>query len=386
MPTNLPPKAKVLMREYQEASSLEERIERLQALISAIPEHKGTEKLRRQLRRTLSKLRLEFEEKRRRKAKSSGKGFAVKKEGAGQIVIVGDTMSGKSSFLSILTNAKPEIGHSPCTTRIPIPGMMNYKGAQIQLVEAPSIFLGAPWLLSVLSLCRNADALILLIDLSRDWNSQLKFIIESLRRVNITLRKPKVRVEIERRSSGGIQVFCSGRFLNCSLNDIVDLIRDYGFNNAVVRIWGDVKLEDVEKYVALNLTYKPSIIIANKCDLRGSGEKFKRLKETLNGIIKVLPFSCIYYEKYVKYVKKEIFDLLGVIRVFTKEVGGEIAEKPLIVPKGTRVIDVARMIHSRLYREFKYAKVWGVSVRFNGQRVGADHVLSDGDIVEIRTK
>ncbi|MCS7384732.1 MAG: TGS domain-containing protein, partial [archaeon GB-1867-097] len=196
----------------------------------------------------------------------------------------------------------------------------------------------------------------------------------------------KVRVEIERRSSGGIQVFCSGRFLNCSLNDIVDLIRDYGFNNAVVRIWGDVKLEDVEKYVALNLTYKPSIIIANKCDLRGSGEKFKRLKETLNGIIKVLPFSCIYYEKYVKYVKKEIFDLLGVIRVFTKEVGGEIAEKPLIVPKGTRVIDVARMIHSRLYREFKYAKVWGVSVRFNGQRVGADHVLSDGDIVEIRTK
>jgi len=85
-------------------------------------------------------------------------------------------------------------------------------------------------------------------------------------------------------------------------------------------------------------------------------------------------------------VKREIFNLLGVIRVYTKEVGGEIASKPLVVPIGTRVIDVAKMIHSRLYKEFKYAKVWGKSVKFNGQRVGADHILFDGDIVEIRTK
>ncbi|RLE53775.1 MAG: GTP-binding protein [Candidatus Methanomethylicota archaeon] len=384
MPANLPPKAKALMREYQEARTLPEKIRILEALISAIPEHKGTEKIRRQLRRRLAQLKLELEERKRKRVKAASGKFAIKKDGAGQVVILGDTKSGKSSLLATLTNAKPKISDSPCTTRMPIPGMMIYEDVQVQLVEAPAIFPEAPWLSQVLSLARNADALILLVDLTRNPLHQLKFMVESLKEARIVLKKPKVRIEIERKSAGGIQIFCTGNFIDCSMDDVKRLLADYGINSAIVKIWGDVSIKEIEEYVGLNVVYKPSLIIANKYDSEIAKSNFEKLSSALKGVVKVIPFSTVD-RRNLDIVKREIFNLLGVIRVYTKEVGGEVARRPLVVPAGTRVIDVAKIIHSRLYKEFKYAKVWGSSVKFAGQRVGANHVLSDGDIVEIRT-
>ncbi|MCS7386042.1 MAG: TGS domain-containing protein [archaeon GB-1867-005] len=373
------------MREYQEARTLPEKIRILEALISAIPAHKGTEKIRRQLRRRLSQLKVELEERKRKRTKATSGKFAIKKDGAGQVVILGDTKSGKSSFLATLTNAKPRISDVPCTTRMPVPGMMIFDGVQVQLVEAPAIFPEAPWLSQVLSLARNADALILLVDLTRNPFHQLKFMVESLRQARIILKRPKVRIDIERKSSGGIQVFCTGNFIDCSLDDVKQLLADYGITSAIVKIWGDVSIKDVEEYIGLNVVYKPSIIIANKYDSEIARVNFDRLSRALKGAVKVIPFSTISKQN-LDVVKREIFSLLGVIRIYTKEVGGEVASKPLVVPVGTRVIDVAKMIHSRLYKEFKYAKVWGSSVKFGGQKVGANHVLADGDVVEIRAR
>lgn len=385
MPANLPPRARALLREYQDARTIPEKIRVLEQLISAIPAHKGTENIRKQLRRRLAELRRELEERKRKRVKSSSGKFAIKKEGAGQVVILGDTKSGKSSFLASLTNAKPKISDSPFTTKIPVPGMMVYEDVQIQLVETPAIFPQAPWLSQVLSLARNADALILLVDLSRNPLSQLKFLVECLRDARISLKKPKVRIDIERRSSGGIQVLSTGKFIDCSLDDIRRLFRDYGINNAVVRIWGDVSLSDLEDYVGLNIVYKPSIIVGNKYDIDVAKKNYLKLRRLLEDKVKIIPFSA-KLKFNDELLKREIFNLLGIIRVYTKEVNGPVADKPLVVPIGTRVIDVAKMIHSRLYKEFKYARVWGKSVKFDGQKVGRNHILHDGDIVEIRTK
>ncbi len=388
MVTNLPPQAKVLMREYQEAKSLPEKISKLEALISAIPEHKGTEKLRRNLKRTLARLKLELEEREKKRAKSSsGLKFSVKKEGAGQILLVGNTMSGKSSILSLLTNAKPKIGFSPFTTKTPTPGMMEYMDVKIQLVEVPAICIGAPWINPALSLCRNADGIIFVVDASsKEAINDLKFIFEKFKASRITLKKPNVRIEIERRSSGGIHVFCMGNLKDCDKDDIVELLRSYGLSNALIKIWGDASLKDVENYIDSSIVYKPSIVIANKMDLEGSHENLKVIEKALKDFIKVIPLSCVNPPKDLSTLKSEIYGLLNVIRIYTKEVGGEVSSKPLVVPKGFRVIDVARLIHSQLYENFSYAKVWGSSVKFNGERVGPDHVLCDGDIVEIRTK
>ncbi|MCS7365698.1 MAG: TGS domain-containing protein [archaeon GB-1867-035] len=385
MPANLPPRARALLREYQDARTIPEKIRVLEQLISAIPTHKGTENIRKQLRRRLAELRRELEERKRKRVKSSSGKFAIKKEGAGQVVILGDTKSGKSSLLASLTNAKPKISDAPFTTKIPIPGMMIYEDVQIQLVEAPALFPQAPWLSQVLSLARNADALILLIDLKRDPIGQLKFLVECLRDARISLKKPRVKIDIERRSSGGIQVLSTGVFIDCSLDDIKKLFRDYGINNAIVRIWGDVTLKDLEDYVGLNIIYKPSIIVANKYDCEVAEKNYLKLRSLLEDKVKIIPFSA-KSKLNDNLLRREIFNLLGIIRVYTKEVNGPIAEKPLVVPYGTRVIDIAKMIHSRLYKEFKYARVWGDSVKFDGQKVGRNHVLHDGDVVEIRTK
>lgn len=385
MPANLPPRARALLREYQDARTLQEKIRVLEQLISAIPTHKGTENIRKQLRRRLAELKRELEERKRKRVKSSSGKFAIRKEGAGQVVILGDAKSGKSSLLASLTNAKPKISDVPFTTKSPIPGMMIYEDVQIQLVEVPALFPQAPWLSQALSLARNADAIILLIDLTRNPTSQLKFLVECLRDARISLKRPKVRIDIERRSSGGIRVLSTGNFIDCSLDDIKVLFRDYGISNVVVRIWGDVTLKDLEEYLGLSIVYKPSVIVANKYDNELAEKNYLKIKTLLEDRAKIIPFS-VKSRFNDLVLRREIFNLLGVIRVYTKEVGGPIAKKPLVVPIGTRVIDVARMIHSRLYKEFKYARVWGKSVKFNGQKVGRNHVLRDGDIVEVRTK
>lgn len=388
MVTNLPPQAKVLMREYQEARSLPEKISKLEALISVIPEHKGTEKLRRNLKRTLARLKLELEERERKRAKSSsGLKFSVKKEGAGQIVLVGNTMSGKSSILSLLTNAKPQISHSPFTTKLPIPGMMDYMDVKVQLVEVPAICDSAPWINSALSLCRNADGVIFVVDASSGSAvDDLKFIFEKFKSSKITLKKPNVRVEVERRSSGGIQIFCMGSLRDCDRDDVVELLRTYGLNNAFIKIWGDASLSDIENYIDSNIVYKPSLVIANKMDIEGADRNFKIIEKALSGFIKVIPFSCVNPPSDLSILKSEIYGLLNVIRIYTRGSRGEVSSKPLVVPKGFRIIDVAKLIHSQLYENFSYARVWGSSVKFNGERVGLDHVLNDGDIVEIRIK
>ncbi|UCH03330.1 MAG: 50S ribosome-binding GTPase, partial [Candidatus Bathyarchaeota archaeon] len=157
MPTNLPPQCGELEKEYLAAKTLQEKIIALQKYLSAIPKHKGTQRLRSRLKTKLSKLRMEAEIQKSGKTASSFRGkFAIKKEGAAQIIILGVTSSGKSSLLTALTNAKPKILNQPMTTTMPIPGMMVVDDVQIQLVEAPALFQraseGVGWGSKVLSL------------------------------------------------------------------------------------------------------------------------------------------------------------------------------------------------------------------------------------------
>lgn len=217
MPTNLPPQCTELERKYLEAKTLQERIAALQEYHVAIPKHKGTERLRKQVKTKL-KLRMELEGKKDGRASSSASGkFAIKKEGTAQIVMLGPTGSGKSSLLSTLTKVAPKILDQPFTTTEPIPGMTSFEDIQIQLIEVPAIFEGASagfgWGFKVLSLARNADGLILLVDLSRDDPSvQLEMMIKELNNANIIVTERRGRVEIKRKENGGIQVVCFGEF------------------------------------------------------------------------------------------------------------------------------------------------------------------------------
>lgn len=385
MPTNLPPQCTELERKYLEAKTLQERIAALQEYHAAIPKHKGTERLRKQVKTKLAKLRMELEGKKDGRGSSSASGrFAIKKEGAAQVVILGPTGSGKSSLLSALTKATPKILDQPFTTTEPIPGMTSFEDIQIQLIEAPAIFEGASagvsWGFKVLSLARNADGLILLVDLSRDDPSaQLEMIIKELNNANIIVTERRGRVEIERKENGGIQVVCFGKFDGTS-DDVKSTLKDMEIMHAVVKIYGEAQLGDVVSSITRKTLYKPTIVVANKCDADLAGQKFNSLRKEFDEMT-VIGIS-VKMRKDVDEISERIFESLKIMRVYTKRISQKPSEKPIIMRIESTVGDIAKTVHSTFYEGFKYAKVWG-STKYPGERVGMNYVLKDKDIIEL---
>lgn len=138
MPTNLPPEALEAEQRYRAAKSVAEKIATLEEFISLIPKHKGTDKLRADLRRRLSKLKAEATQARKKVSKRDS-AFHIEKEGAGQAVIIGPANVGKSALVATLTNATPEVSPAPYTTWEPTPGMMPIENIQVQLVDTPPL-------------------------------------------------------------------------------------------------------------------------------------------------------------------------------------------------------------------------------------------------------
>lgn len=388
MVTNLPAEAKAKWAEVVAARSPEEKIRLMREFLSLVPKHKGTSRLVASIKRRIAELERELERSRTRR-RGGGAGFAIPKEGAGQIVILGPTNVGRSSLLAAVTNAKPEISSIPFTTQRPIPGMLRYEDIQFQLVEAPAIVEGAAEGkmngLQILSLARNADGLIIMVDLSTDPVSQFHMVRSELDEVGILIEKPEGEVEIVRRSHGaGIQIIGGGTLVGCAYEDVRNLLESYKITSAVLRISGKVTLDDIENAIFSNIVYKPTIVVANKLDIEGAKDKLLLLEREVRRFkVPLIAVSCVSGEG-LKSLGENIFRVLGIIRVYTKEPSSkDPSEKPLVVKSGTSVIEVARRLHSEIYKNFKYARIWGPSAKYPGERVGPAHILMDGDIIEI---
>ncbi len=388
MPANLPAEAKAKLAKYSEARTIEEKIRALEEFISSVPKHKGTENLMLWARRRLAELREELELRKRKKVGGGGPQFFVEKGGVAQVVLLGPPNVGKSSILARLTNAKPEISPYPFTTKTPVPGMLVYEDVQIQLVDTPPLNLvdtDSSLNNRVLGLARNADAIILvfsvdLVDLEDVVRRTLDLLED--RGIVVTRLKGVVRV---RKSRGveGVKVVGPGRLLGFTVDDLAKLLASYRIYNAVVEVEGDVTLDDVESAIITSKVYKPAIVLVNKIDLVDEpGGVLKRLSNIIPGDVPIVPVSA---ERGLglETVGRMVFEKLDLIRVYTKSPNKEPDPKPLVVRRGVTVIEVAEMVHARLAKNFKYARVWGKSVKYPGQRVGGDHVLEDGDVVEI---
>jgi len=389
MVTNLPAEAKAKWAEVVACRSIPEKIRLMREFISLVPKHKGTSNLLANVRRRIAILERELERQKSRKRGGYG-GFSVPKEGAGQIIILGPTNAGRSSLLTSLTSAKAQVSPVYFMTKKPIVGMMPYQDIQFQLVEAPALVKGAsegrmngP---QILGLARNADGLILMVDLSTDPVGDFVMLRSELENAGIMIEKPEGEVEVIRRSSGaGLQVVGTGSFVDCTLEDVRRLLSSYRINSALIRIRGKVTLETLEESLFSSLVYKPTILIANKTDVEEAGENLAKLKEFMtNTKIPLIPVSCRNREGLGK-IGDYIFQMLRIIRVYPKEPGEKKpSPRPLVINEGATVIEAARRLHSKLYKEFRHARIWGPSAKYPGQRVGASHVLKDGDVIEIR--
>ncbi len=391
MPTNLPVVAKKKWNEASLARTPQEKLEKLEEFLSLIPKHKGTEKLRAQVKRQISTLRKELEEKKRRRTGRGGPRFFLEKEGAAQIIILGPTKVGRSSLLTSVTNAKAEVSGYPYTTREPIPGMLQFEDLQFQLVEAPALIEGAADSgsggMQTLGLARNADGLILMVDLAEDASRQLMLILKELEKARILTQKPRARIEIERKHVGaGLRIITFGRLIDCSLRDVEDLLKGYRILDATVKILGEATLDDVEDAIFESTLYRPAIIVANKSDMPEAEKSLHLLKRFVGSQLPIVPVSCQTGAGLDK-LGLEIFGALDIIRIYTKEPNDkEPSSNPFILKRGSTVADLAKQIHSDFIERFAYARVWAKRLAFSPQKVGPSIVLEDKDVVELHTR
>jgi ribosome-interacting GTPase 1 len=391
VPANLPPEAKAKLARYSEAKTIEEKIRALEEFLSVAPKHKGAENLLLWARRRLAELREELEvERRKRKRAGGGPRIFFEKEGAGQLVVIGPPNTGKSLLVHKLTGARTRVAEYPFSTVQPQPGMLRYQDIYFQLIDTPPLTREAPqYVTRVAGLARNADALIVVVSLEDDPVEQYEMVRELLADHGVLIEKPRATVRVERGGATGIEVVVRGRIVDGTVSDVEKLLTSYRIYRARVIIEGEATLDDVEMAIFRSTVWKPTIVLANKVDLPGARKAYEKIYSYLASrrekSVWLLPVSAATGFNLAK-VGELIFRRLNIVRVYTKQPNGEPSRTPLVLPRGSTVLDVARKIHSDLAEYFLYARVWGPSARYPGERVGPDHVVEDGDIVEIHAR
>ena len=386
MVTNLPHEAKAKWNEVTQTRNPEERLRLMGEFMSLVPKHKGTDRMCARVKRQMAQLRQEIEDKKKAAKRRSAPSYFIEKAGATQVAVVGLTNAGRSSLLRAVTNSQVEVAPWPFATRVPTPGMLPYKDIQFQLVEAPPVVEGSSAGradgFQVLSLARNADGIIVVVDLADDPGGSLLAVLRELEASRILTVEPKGEVELTRRGHGSdIQFIWDGTLEECTTDDVIKLLKEYKIRSALLRIRGRVTLDVVEDAIFGNAVYRPTLVVANKLDLAVEGA-VESVRASAGGL-EVLALSMEGGEGLRELLGSRLFELLGVVRVYTKQPGKNAAVEPIVARQGLTVGDLAKTIHSDFYKRFKYAKVWGPSAKFESERVGLDHVLADGDVVQL---
>jgi hypothetical protein len=393
MPTNLPPEAMDKWEEVEAAHGQKEKMEKMQEFLKYVPQHKGTMKLRGEIKKKIAIIRDDLENKRRKGTgkSSGGPKLFVEKQGSAQIALIGMTNVGKSCLMTATTNSKVVVTPTPYSTHEPVPGIMNYSDVQFQIVEAPAVMKGSANGRAAghvtLGLARNADGVILMVDLSSDPIEQLELVLSELEKSRVLVYKPSGSVDIERRNAGAaLRIILVGKLLDCSMKDVEDLLRSYKINDAIVKISGNIGLDDVEDAIFETTTYKPAVIVANKLDLDGAAANLRILKKYVSGKLPVIAMSC-EQKTGINELGKALLESLKVIRIYTKEPGSnEETGHPFVMKHGATINDLAKNIHKEFIQNFMFAMVWAKRLPFSPKKVGLNFILEDGDVVEIHTR
>ena len=363
--------------------TIEEEIKNIEDEIRKTPYNKATSHHIGRLKAKLARLRDELQKRATAKSAGKGKGYGVKKSGDATVIMVGFPSVGKSTLLNILTGTSAEVAAYDFTTLEVIPGTLLYKGAQIQFLDVPGLIQGAATGRGhgkeVISVMRNADLILIIVDVFQP--QQFDTLVKELYDAGIRINTKPPEVVIHKASRGGITVN-STVDLELAKKTIRAVLSEYKIHNAEVLIRERITLDELIDVVLGNRKYIHAITVVNKIDLADS-RAFRACMERLPD---ALPISAAVGMN-IDALKDKIYNELGFIRIYMKPQGAPPdKDHPLVMKTDSTVVDVCSTIHRDFVEKFRYARIWGKSVKYGGQRVGLSHVLADGDVVSMVTR
>ena len=362
-------------------ATLEEQIQSIEDEIQRTPYNKATQHHIGKLKAKVARLKDE-QETRRLKSGGGGPSYAVKKSGNATLGLVGFPSVGKSTLLNQITDATSAVAAYDFTTLDVIPGLLEHRGAKIQVLDMPGLIRGASKGRGrgkeVLSVARGCDLILLMIDV---FETHVDVLADELRLAGIRLNEKPADVTLTRGRRGGLTINPTVRLTKLDEELVADICREWGYLNGTVVIRQDITEDQLIDVLAGNRIYVTAFVVVNKIDLVSS-DYVKQLQSKLPGW-KLVPISA---ERGVGLtrLKDEIYETLRFMRVFLKPQGKEAdLADPLIVKAGSDVGMVCDAIHRDWRRRFRYANVWGPSAQFPGQKVGLEHPLQDSDVLTV---
>ena len=335
MPANLTPEYKRAEAQYRSANTPEEKLAALELMLTTIPKHKGTDRLQGDLKRRISKLK---------NASQGAAGarhldiFRIERSGIGQVVMLGTPNVGKSAIVAAMTKAKVQVTDYPFATAMPTPGMMPFEDVKIQLVDLPPVTAEhmPPGMMGAI---RSADIVAVVASLAaEDPLSQVQIPLEMLKSRGVNLVKTHQRPEI----------------IEPVNPDDKPLLPIRGF------------------------------ILATHLDAPTADENIQALRELYADQLEVLAVSCTTGQN-LEQLGPYLFEFLNVVRVYSKPPGTRVDKKdPFVLPRGSTVLDLTQAVHRDLPEQLRYARIWGANT-YAGQTVQRNHVLNDGDVLELHT-
>lgn len=360
-----------------------EKISEIEREISRTQKNKATEYHLGLLKAKLAKYRTQLLEP-QGKSKEKGEGFDVMKSGDARVALIGFPSVGKSTLLNIMTDTHSESASYEFTTLTCIPGVIEYKGANIQLLDLPGIIEGASQGKGrgrqVIAVARTADLVVMMLDAGKS-EVHRKLLEQELEAVGIRLNKLPPNIYFKEKKAGGLSFNSTCNLTKCDEKLVQMVLHEYKIFNAEVLFREDCSPEELIDVILRNRVYLPCLYVYNKID-QVSIEEVDRLARQPHSVV----VSC-NMKLNLDYFLERLWEYLALIRVYTKKRGSPPDfDGGLILRRNATVEHVCHAIHRSIVHVFKYALVWGTSTKYSPQRVGLQHVVHHEDVVQIVKK
>ncbi|RKZ36887.1 MAG: GTPase, partial [Gammaproteobacteria bacterium] len=324
---------------FKQAREPRERLDCLREMRRCIPKHKGTAHLQADIKTRIKNLTDELAGPKKGGARG-GPPTVIRREGAGQLALIGPPNAGKSSLHAHLTGSHAQVGPYAFTTQYPQPGMLPFEDIHFQLIDLPPLSPEHPiaWIGNAL---QPADACLLMVDLSDSaCVEQVAAVHAMLSERRVTLSEPWASISAD----------------------------------------SEPEADGLHDPFAIVL---PTLMLASKADLISNMDDELSVFNELSDLSYPVIAVSVETGEGVQAIGPWLFEHLQVVRVYTKAPGRAAdTGQPFTVRQGGTVMDVARLVHKDIAESFKHARLWGGG-QFQGQQVGREHVVCDGDILEI---